>query len=1168
MYNILIAHDADAAAQINHSLQPLADRIAVCETVSDIDALAAALRRGGWHLLLCAYRTPAFAPALVIDIATALAPQTPVLFTAQAAGVTDAVAAMRMGAHGFVNYDDAAQLCALVNEELTNARRPMPTDDALRTLLDTMQDAVLSLSLPDRRLLYVSASFERIVGYPIEAFLADPDFFKQVVHPDDLARVIAARNTVLVNGFGEIDHRVVWPDGQVRWLHRRTWVNFDAAGRPIRVNDSMRDITARKETEARLLETQAVLRASEEKYRSVVESSDASITLVTPDGRYLFANRAAAKNFGMTPEEVVGKSVYDIFPPVHADALLFDVQRVIKHNEGVTIEPELRIGAQSIWFRTSVQPVRDADGQPYAAVIHASVITNKKRAEQMLQAQNAIIHQSRDLIALFDLDERLLFMNQGGLTMIGAPTFDAVLDAPLAAFHPPEDAERVRNEYIPHARRTGFWRGENRLKTLDGRLLDVEQTIFTIRDQNGAIINLAAIMTDITARKQAETALRQSETRLRSLLDSDTALNIRVNQQGICTYANRRYRKLFAWLVPDLVGAPALITVHPDDHDSVRRAVAACIAQVGTPVQVEMRKPAQDGGYLWTRWEFLAIPDHAGVVQEIQCVGFDISQQKAAEQALIEANSALEERIRQRTAELEEERNLLRTLIDAVPDFIYVKDCDSRILLSNRPHLRSFGLDDPAAIVGKNDLALFPLDMATQFIADDRTVIESGAALINREERSIGEDGREIWALTTKVPLRNLQNEIVGVVGITRNITDWRTAEAALHASEERYRTTVNALSEGVVMQGADGAIQVCNTAAEAILGVPWAQMRGMTSIDPHWRAIHADGSPFPGEEHPAMVTLRTGEPQHNVIMGVHKPNGELTWISINTAPVMLPGQSQPAAVVASFQDITVQKQAEEAMQQALREEKELGELKSRFISMASHEYRTPLATILAATESLLSYRERMTPAQIDARLEKIRQQVTHMKGLLEDVLQLARLQAGRPRFTPTRGDLHALCREIIEEFEIDPRHTGRIRFRSPHQALIADFDPRLMRQAIANLLSNALKYSAATTPVWVELQQTEEWVLVEISDSGIGIPPQDLSRLFKPFHRGVNVQDIPGTGLGLAIAKQAVDLHKGVITVENAPEQGATVQIMLPSPDARPDNAGRHDAKTEGVAL
>ncbi len=257
-----------------------------------------------------------------------------------------------------------------------------------------------------------------------------------------------------------------------------------------------------------------------------------------------------------------------------------------------------------------------------------------------------------------------------------------------------------------------------------------------------------------------------------------------------------------------------------------------------------------------------------------------------------------------------------------------------------------------------------------------------------------------------------------------------------------------------------------------------------------------------------------------------------------------------PADLVMSIViDITARRAAEDALHQALKQEKELGELKSRFVSMASHEFRTPLATILAVTETLTLFRDRMDKEQIDARLDKIRQQVNHMKGVMEDVLQLARIQAGRVEFSPARGHIDELCRQIIEEFESMAEYQQRIRLDCPVAFAPMLFDERLLRQVFVNLLSNALKYSVPEKPVHMELKQEAEQVMVSVSDEGIGIPVDDLKHLFEPFHRAANVGSISGTGLGLSIARRAVELHGGAISVASRVGEGTTILVTLPLP-------------------
>ncbi|MFB2880896.1 PAS domain S-box protein [Aerosakkonemataceae cyanobacterium BLCC-F46] len=183
-------------------------------------------------------------------------------------------------------------------------------------------------------------------------------------------------------------------------------------------------------------------------------------------------------------------------------------------------------------------------------------------------------------------------------------------------------------------------------------------------------------------------------------------------------------------------------------------------------------------------------------------------------------------------------------------------------------------------------------------------------------------DGTYKWILARgKVIEWAENNQPLRMIGTNTDITERKLMEEALRESEQRYRSLITTMAEGIVLQQADGTITAWNDSAERILGLTADQMMGRSSIDPRWQAIQEDGSPFPGETHPAIVTLRTGEPQFNVIMGVHKPNGNLNWISINSQPLFRPNQTQPYAVVASFTDITIRKQAEETLtQQAERE--------------------------------------------------------------------------------------------------------------------------------------------------------------------------------------------------------------------------------------------------------
>jgi len=203
---------------------------------------------------------------------------------------------------------------------------------------------------------------------------------------------------------------------------------------------------------------------------------------------------------------------------------------------------------------------------------------------------------------------------------------------------------------------------------------------------------------------------------------------------------------------------------------------------------------------------------------------------------------------------------------------------------------------------------------------DDRekTLVEAqkigiGTNTVNFENRYRCKDGSYKWLqwTSTAYPRRQL------IYASARDITERKQAAEAIQKSEERYRSVIAAMQDGVVILDADGSIRACNASAERILGLSAEQIIGRTALDPRWRAIHEDGSPFPGETFPVTVTLQTGQPCSNIIMGVHKPDGALTWISINSEPLFEADGATLGGVVASFEDITEHRRTETALRQA-----------------------------------------------------------------------------------------------------------------------------------------------------------------------------------------------------------------------------------------------------------
>jgi signal transduction histidine kinase len=272
--------------------------------------------------------------------------------------------------------------------------------------------------------------------------------------------------------------------------------------------------------------------------------------------------------------------------------------------------------------------------------------------------------------------------------------------------------------------------------------------------------------------------------------------------------------------------------------------------------------------------------------------------------------------------------------------------------------------------------------------------------------------------------------------------------------------------------------------------------------------------------------------------------SGEVRHLQSSLFPIHSGGRRLLGGIV---RDVTDQKRTEEALQAAVRRERELNELKSRFVSMVSHEFRTPLATIMTLSSLLLGYRAQLTEEQQLDRLTRIQTQVHRLTTLLDDILAVGKAEAMRANFSPAPLDLDAFCREIIAGAEAAFDNASRIVFtwQATCQPVV---DQELLQPILMNLLSNALKYSPPASQINLAVACEPETVKFEISDEGIGIADEDQARLFETFQRGRNVGAVPGTGLGLVIVKQAVEAHRGQIEVESQLGQGTRVTVTLPN--------------------
>ena len=274
-------------------------------------------------------------------------------------------------------------------------------------------------------------------------------------------------------------------------------------------------------------------------------------------------------------------------------------------------------------------------------------------------------------------------------------------------------------------------------------------------------------------------------------------------------------------------------------------------------------------------------------------------------------------RLRRSNAALRESEEHYRSLVEASPDAITLTDLGGEILMCNQRAAILHGFERVEQTLGRDAMAFFAPEERPQVEEQMEETAQKGTVR-RREYTLMTKDGRRFPGELSTSVIRNAQGEPVAFMGITRDITERKRAEEALRESEERYRTLFETMAQGVVYQDSEGRIISANPAAESILGLSLDQMQGRTSRDSRWHAVREDGSPFPGDEHPATVALRTGAEVGDVVMGIFHPRDkEYRWINIHAVPQFRPGEEKPYQVYTTFEDITERKRAEEALRKS-----------------------------------------------------------------------------------------------------------------------------------------------------------------------------------------------------------------------------------------------------------
>lgn len=378
----------------------------------------------------------------------------------------------------------------------------------------------------------------------------------------------------------------------------------------------------------------------------------------------------------------------------------------------------------------------------------------------------------------------------------------------------------------------------------------------------------------------------------------------------------------------------------------------------------------------------------------------------------------------------------------------------------------------------------------------------------------------------------------IHTVGIVQDITDLVKTEKALRKSEERYKGIINSQHDMVVRLDTENRFTFVNETYCRTFGKTKEELLGR-SFTP---VIHEDDLDFT-----LLAMENLTRPPYRAYMEQRAMtvNG-WRWLAWEDYAIRN-SKGEVIEIQGVGRDITEIKEAESALKDALAMEKKLGELKSRFVSMASHEFRTPLASMMMATETLENYWHRISEEEIMKYLGRIRKNIEFLRDIISKVLSLSRIESGKIPFTPEKTDLNHLITDWLKDYSEKNQLEHHIEFVPLQEKINIELDRQLLVQVLENLLSNSRKYAPSGTKIIINIKKATDTITISVSDFGIGIPEKELEYIFDPFFRASNVVNYHGTGLGLPLIKQIVDRHNGSVRLESEINKKTTFHIDLP---------------------
>ncbi|MDX6530238.1 MAG: hypothetical protein QOH41_2528 [Blastocatellia bacterium] len=1039
-----------------------------------------------------------------------------------------------------------------ISERIRAEKQLVESEERYRELVENATDLVYTLDLTGRYTSLNRAGLE-LTGYTLAEALRMN--IADVIGPSDAARV---RERIAKNLAGEQQ-----PDFELE-IHSkdRSRIILDISSRVIYqdgvavgIQGIGRDITRRKLAEEEL-------RKSREQYELAVEGSNDGLwdwnmltneVYFSPRWKSMlgyedheFDNRFALWEAALHPDDHA-RALATIDDYVEGRTSQYALEHRLRHKDGTYP-----------WILARASMLRDANGKPYRMSGSHTDITERKRADserdvisQVIQSVNLTsnldellrqVHQSLKKVLYAENCCVALFDKQTGL--FEAPLFVDLVEAnPFPMALSKNCTAKVFSSGQPLLMDEAVFaglrdRGEVELigrpapSFLAVPLMTPAETIGVIVVQNYDQENaysqrdvefLSAVAAQLALaieRKRAEEALIESDRRFRDLFYDAPVGYHEIDIEGRITCVNTTELSMLGYSSEEMIGHHVWEFI--EEAEIARLTFAEKLVGLKPVPNVERSFRRKDGTFMKVQLDDQILNDASGRFIGIRATMQDITERTQLENAL------------------RKERAFLRTLIDHLPDAVYVKDMASRKVIANLAEVHLSGLQSEAELLGKNDFELYPKELAEQFLADDQVVLQTGQPVINREEYVFGKQGQKTWLLTTKIPLRDENDQIAGLIGLGRDITERKRIEEQMKTNEMQ-------------MSDAQGIAHLGSWNYDAVTGeVKWS--------DELWRIFGLERREFglPFEEYLTMVhpddrhlmktiNERSQQRKENFAYDyrIIRADGIMRVLRAN-GRVICDEHGQMIKIRGTDQDITEQKRIEDDLERARDAAQQSAQMKSEFLANMSHEIRTPMNGVIGMTGLLLD--TDLTAEQRDF-TETINSSADSLMRVINDILDFSKIEAGKLEFEMLDFDLSNAVEGTVELLA-ERAHSKQIELASLIYSDVTGSlrgDPGRLRQVLNNLIGNAIKFTErGEVIVRAEKdRETDNDIVIRftVSDTGIGISAAAQKKLFQAFSQadGSTTRKYGGTGLGLAISKQLVELMGGEIGITSSEGKGST---------------------------